>query len=314
MKSFVRCHADFGLPVADRLLSQWRFPHSNSRSLRHATVRRNHGGELCHRRVEAGDRARRALRCEGTGHRRKRRRQGARRARHSRAQPAGEPAVRSRQLRRPSGNTAGVRAVRPREGQLHRRLSRQAGQARDRSRRHDLPRRSRRDVAAHAGPAAAVPRDGRAAEGRERTGRHAGQRARGRRDQQAPVRHDRPGHVPRGSVLPAERHPSARSAAAAAQAGHPGHGRSLPPAVPARQSLGGRIDRARCARGADGLFVAGERARAPERPRAAGRRRARLGRAAGRSARGAARQPAGAPRRPSPWPPPSTSSTISTAG
>ena len=61
-------------------------------------------------------------------------------------------------------------------------------------------------------------------------------------------RHDRPGHLPRGSLLPAERHPSARAAAAAAQAGHPGHGRSLPPAVPARQSLVGRIDRSRRAR------------------------------------------------------------------
>ena len=36
------------------------------------------------------------------------------------------------QLRRPPRDAARIRAVRPREGQLHRRLSRQAGQARDR--------------------------------------------------------------------------------------------------------------------------------------------------------------------------------------
>ena len=41
-----------------------------------------------------------------------------------------------RQLRRPARDAARVRALRPREGQLHRRLPRQAGQARDGRRRH----------------------------------------------------------------------------------------------------------------------------------------------------------------------------------
>ena len=90
------------------------------------------------------------------------------RAIHQRSARAAR-AVRRRQLRRPARDAARVRALRARQGQLHRRLSRQAGQARDGRRRHHLPRRNRRDDAAHAGPAAAVPRDRRAAEGRRRS-------------------------------------------------------------------------------------------------------------------------------------------------
>ena len=47
------------------------------------------------------------------------------------------------------------------------------------------------------------------------------QRARDRRHQPQPARDDRAGHVPRGPVLPAERHPPARAAAARAQGRHP---------------------------------------------------------------------------------------------
>ncbi len=75
---------------------------------------------------------------------------------------------------------------------------------------HHLPRRSRRDDAAHAGAAAAVPRDRRAAEGRRRRRRPRRQRARHRRHQPQPARHDRAGHVPRRPVLPPERHPHRR--------------------------------------------------------------------------------------------------------
>ena len=51
--------------------------------------------------------------------------------RRPRAQPAAAAGVRRGQLRRPSRNAARIRAVRARERQLHRRVSRQAGQARD---------------------------------------------------------------------------------------------------------------------------------------------------------------------------------------
>ncbi len=58
-----------------------------------------------------------------------------------------------------------------------------------------------------------------------------------RRDQPAPARDDRAGHVPRGPLLPAERHPPARAAAARAQGGHPGAGRALPRPVHAAGRL-----------------------------------------------------------------------------
>ena len=54
------------------------------------------------------------------------------------------------------------------------------------------------------------------------------QRPRHRRDQPQPARHDRAGHVPRGPVLPPERHPPDRAAAARAPRGHPGADRALP--------------------------------------------------------------------------------------
>ena len=82
-------------------------------------------------------------------------------ARHSR--------LRRRELRRPHRNAARVGAVRSRQGQLHRRVSRQARQAAARATRHALPRRSRRDEPAHAGAAAAVPRERRNSGGRCRS-------------------------------------------------------------------------------------------------------------------------------------------------
>ena len=155
-------------------------------------------------------------------HRRERRRQGAGRQRRPRAEPAGPTAVRCGELRRPARNAARIGAVRPRQGQLHRRLSRQARQARARRRGHDLPRRNRRDDDADAGAAAAVHGDRRTAEGRLRPHGRACRRPRHRRDQPQPARHGRPGHVPRGPVLPAERHSPDRAAAARAPRRHPG--------------------------------------------------------------------------------------------
>ena len=67
--------------------------------------------------------------------------------------------VRRRQLRGPHRNPPRVRAVRPRERQLHGRLPRQAWQAAARAPRHALPRRSRRDEPADAGAAPPLPRD-----------------------------------------------------------------------------------------------------------------------------------------------------------
>ena len=57
--------------------------------------------------------------------------------------------------------------------------------------------------------------------GADRTGGPR-RRPRDRRDQPQPARDDRAGAVPRGSVLPPQRHPPRRAAAARAQGGHPG--------------------------------------------------------------------------------------------
>ena len=165
------------------------------------------------------------------------------------------------------------------QGQLHRRLPRQAGQARAGRRRHDLPRRNRRDDAADAGAAPAVPRDRRTAEGRRRPrGRPRG-RPGDRRDQPQPARHDRAGHVPRGPVLPAQRHPPRRCRRCASGA------RTfrcwLEHFLAKFTRNDGYIVRSLVAGGhaaALRVLVAGQRARARERDRAAGRHRARPGR------------------------------------
>ena len=77
-------------------------------------------------------------------------------------------AVRGGQLRRHPRDAARVRAVRPRQGRLHRRHRGQAGPVRRGRRRHALPRRDRRAAAAAAGQAPARARDPTRAAGRRR--------------------------------------------------------------------------------------------------------------------------------------------------
>ena len=131
------------------------------------------------------------------------------------------------------GGADRVGAVRPREGRLHGRRRRSARQVRDRDRRHAVPRRSRRHEPQDAGQGAA-----RAAGAGRRAGRRAEQRARGRPrhrgDQQGPRRGDSARPVPRGSVLPAERHPDLRAAAARAGRRHHAAGGALRRRVRAR--------------------------------------------------------------------------------
>ena len=201
------------------------------------------GSEPRDHRPPAGDRARGAFRRQGAHHGRKRRRQGNRGPEHPHARPPRLARVRAGQLRGPAGDAARVRALRPRQGQLHRRLSRQAGQARDRPHGHDLPRRSRRDDAAHAGSAAAVPGNGRAAEGRRRRQRTHRERPGDRRHQPQPARHDHAGHLPRGPVLPPERHPHPGAPASRAARGHPDARRELPDAVHQREQVADPRDR-----------------------------------------------------------------------
>jgi hypothetical protein len=84
-----------------------------------------------------------------------------------------------------SGHAAGKRAVRPRQGQLHRRHPRQDRPLRGRRRGDDLPRRDRHDGAAAAGQAAA---------------RAAGARVRARRRHQTSSRSTCASSPPRTSI------------------------------------------------------------------------------------------------------------------
>ena len=111
-------------------------------------------------------------------------------------------------------------AVRPSPRHLHRRGLRSAGPGADGRRRHAVPRRSRRPAARRPAEAAAVPRAGRDHAGR-RDPAAAGRRARAGRHQRRPRTARRRGQVPRGSVLPPERHPHPRAAAARAPRGDP---------------------------------------------------------------------------------------------
>ena len=74
---------------------------------------------------------------------RERHRQGGRRPLHPQPLQPGRRAVPLHQLRRAAGEPAGERAVRPREGLLHRRGARQAGPLRGGAGRQLLPRRGR---------------------------------------------------------------------------------------------------------------------------------------------------------------------------
>ncbi len=124
-------------------------------------------------------------------------------------------AVRAGQLRRDPDRADGERAVRPQEGQLHRRRGRQGRPDPQRRRRHAVPRRGGRPAAAHAGEAAARdPGEGRAA--RRRDARGAGGRAHpvGHAPQARGAGEDRP--LSRRPLLPHQRDRAARAGVARA--------------------------------------------------------------------------------------------------
>ena len=77
-----------------------------------------------------------------------------------RARGRRERTVRPRELRRAAGDDRGVRALRAREGRLHRRQAGSSGTGGGGQRRHALPRRGGRAAAVAAGQAAHLPRLG----------------------------------------------------------------------------------------------------------------------------------------------------------
>ena len=188
------------------------------------------------------------------------------RALHARSPRRAQP-VRGPELRRAHRDPARERALRPREGGLHRRQPRPQGALRVGQRRHHLPRRDRRHPALHPGPPAARAAGGGDQEGRvHRPGQ--GRRARHRRHPPRPAQAGPGREVPRGPLLPAERHRHPAPAAARPARRRPAAGPPLraPLLRPAGQE--GADARPRGHRAALRLPVAGQRARARERHRA----------------------------------------------
>ena len=149
------------------------------------------------------------------GPRRDRRRQGGARRDHPSPVAPARDAAAAPQLRRAVGVAARERAVRLREGRVHRRAGGQAGPARDGARRHRVPRRGRRDAAADPGQAPARHR-GAQGDARRRAPAARHRRALHRRHQ--PRSRDGGGArpLPQRPVLPLERrHPDAAAAARA---------------------------------------------------------------------------------------------------
>ncbi len=178
------------------------------------------------------------------------------RALHDNSAARRQGPVRRGQLRRDPRVDPRGRAVRLREGRVHRRDHRARRPVRGRERRHAVPRRDRRDRAPRAGQAAA-----RAAGGRDRAPRRQRQgapdrRPHRRRDQRRPRRRGQGRPVPRGSVLPAQRDPGERAAAARSARRHPAARAALRPGLRREERQGDR-----------GLLAG--RARAP-RPSTAG--------------------------------------------
>ena len=163
----------------------------------------------------------------GADHRAERLGQGeAGRDRPGQLAPQGQ-AVREGQRRRAARRSARGRAVRRRGGRVHRRQQVAHRAVRGGPRRHAVPRRDRHPVAGRPGQAAARAADGRVRA--PRVQRHAqGRRAHRQRHQHRPAARDRRRAVPRGSLLPPQRHRAAAAAAGRAPRRHAAAGRALP--------------------------------------------------------------------------------------
>ena len=151
--------------------------------------------------------------CLGADRGRKRLGQGDHRPGNPRREPTRQEAAPHRQLRRHPGQPRRIGPVRPREGQLHRRLRPPYRPLRGCRRLDPVPRRGRRAAAGDPGQAAARARDRRVPAGRQP---HHPDRRRPhhRRDQPPPDRRGRRRPLPRGPLLPAQRRPRADPAPA----------------------------------------------------------------------------------------------------
>ena len=192
-----------------------------------------------------------------------RHRQGARRADAARALAARQRPLPRRQLRRGIAEPDRKRAVRPREGRVHRGDAPAQRLLRARERRHAVPRRGHRDAARPAGAPAARARDARG-EPRRLDRDHPHRRAGDRRHQPRSLPGGEGGQAAGGPAVPPAGGAAARAAAARAQGRHRAADASLPEAAQ-RQ---GRHEQGvqPVGAGAHGaLRLAGQRARAVQR-------------------------------------------------
>ena len=113
--------------------------------------------------------------------------------------------VRHRQLRQPAARSAGIDALRSRQGRVHRRRLPEEGPVRSRRQGQHLLRRDRQHPARDAGQAAARDAGARVHAPR-RHGNHQGRRPDHRGHQRRPAQDGGRWPVPRGPVLPAARH------------------------------------------------------------------------------------------------------------
>ena len=163
-------------------------------------------------------------------HRRDRNRQGAGRPLHPREQHAQGRTLRRGQLRRAGRQPGRGRAVRIREGRLHRGAQGPGRLVRGGEWRHAPPRRDRRPAGTAPGQAAPRPAGARGRPPR-RAQPGSGRRARPRRHQYRPRCGGRRRTVPAGPLLPAERrhHPAAAAPPTARR--HPLACRAFPRAL-----------------------------------------------------------------------------------
>ena len=161
-------------------------------------------------------------------------RQGARRPRAARIRQAPQRPLRRHQHGGHPARADRVRAVRPREGRLHRRAEPPHRPLRAGRRRHAVSRRDRRHADGGADATAARAPGRRIHDGR-RPHADPDQCQNHRRHQSRPAAADRPGPVPRGSVLPAERRAAALAAPARAARGHSRSRAPLPWRSPRRR-------------------------------------------------------------------------------
>ena len=165
-------------------------------------------------------------RCHRAHPGRERHRQGAGRPRHPPAQPPPGEALRGDQLLGLPEHAARKRALRPREGGLHRRLPAPRRPLRAGPRRHGFPGRDRRDLPDRPDQAAAGAAEPEVRAHRRRADAD-GRCAHPGGHEQEPARAGEGRAVPGGSLLPAERHPHPAASAARSAERHPPAGQDI---------------------------------------------------------------------------------------